>query len=131
MNVKSKQQRTSSAWTAPQRAVLIVLGVAILAIAAVRFALNPKYISTEPTSEPSPELIDQIDPNDAPWPALAALPTIGEQRARQIVAYREEFLRDHPGAIAFERLEDLEKVKGIGPATVQQLRPYLVFPSDP
>lgn len=76
----------------------------------------------------------KINPNTAEWWELDELPGIGEVKARAIVAYREEFraaaLAAHPRAEpppAFRKPEDLAEVKGIGPATVEKMRPMLTF----
>jgi len=60
-----------------------------------------------------------VDVNHAGWPELAQLPRIGETLARRIVESRE---RDGP----FRTYEDLRRVKGIGPRTVERLRMYLL-----
>jgi len=62
----------------------------------------------------------QVDINQADWPELTQLPGVGEMRARRIVESRR---RDGP----FRNCEDLQRVQGIGPKTVERLRPYLVF----
>jgi DNA uptake protein ComE-like DNA-binding protein len=76
----------------------------------------------------------KINPNTATWWELCELPGIGEVKARAIVAFREEFRaeakRENPRAApppAFEKPEDLDQVKGIGPATVEKMRPLLTF----
>ena len=70
----------------------------------------------------------RINPNTAPWYELTALPRIGETMARRIVAYREEQRSDsNPDAPVFRRAEDLANVHGIGPKTVERLRPYVKF----
>jgi competence protein ComEA len=59
-----------------------------------------------------------VDVNRADWPELAQLPGIGEGLARRIVESRDQdgdFI-DH---------EDLRRVRGIGPKTLEQIRPYL------
>jgi len=61
----------------------------------------------------------QIDVNRADWPELALMPNIGEQLARQIVADRQE-------KGAFRDLADLRRVRGIGPKTLETMRPYLL-----
>jgi len=76
-------------------------------------------------------LATRIDPNSADWPAWAALPLIGEKRAKEIVAFRESWLTEHPGEVPFEKLEDLMRIKGIGKATIATWEPYLVFPQTP
>jgi len=76
----------------------------------------------------------RINPNTATWWELCELPGIGEVKARAIVAFREEFRaearRENPRAAlppAFQTPEDLDQVKGIGPATVEKMRPLLSF----
>jgi competence protein ComEA len=73
------------------------------------------------------DLADRLDPNTATWRELAVLPAIGERRAKDIIAYREEFIARRGGRVAFAKPEDLLQIKGIGPAMVQTLRPYLTF----
>ena len=60
----------------------------------------------------------QIDLNVATADVLETLPGIGPSRARDIVAFRES----NGG---FSCVADLDKVKGIGPATMAQLRPLV------
>ena len=60
-----------------------------------------------------------VDVNSADWPELTLLPGVGETLARRIVDSRNQegpFL-DHG---------DLERVRGIGPKTVEKIRPYLL-----
>ncbi len=58
----------------------------------------------------------RIDLNKAPTQELERLPKIGPQTARRIVEYRAA----HG---PFRRLEDLTAVRGIGPKTLEDLRP--------
>ena len=60
-----------------------------------------------------------VDLNQADWPELANLPDVGETLARRIVESR-----DAQGP--FVDLDDLQRVKGIGPKTVDRLQPYLL-----
>jgi hypothetical protein len=121
--------RRPEVWTASQRAVLFG-GLAILVVyLCVRLLFNPAYVSDPQPERParSHELADRIDPNTADWQALAALPTIGEKRAKDIVEYRDGYVRDHPVERAFNRPEDLLRVKGVGRTMVESLTPYLTF----
>jgi competence protein ComEA len=61
----------------------------------------------------------KIDPNSADWPELALMPGIGEQLAKRIVADRQE---NGP----FRDADDLQRVRGIGPRTVERMKPYLL-----
>ena len=60
----------------------------------------------------------QLDLNTAEWPELVQLPGIGEVLARRIVDDRS---RHGP----FVDQEDLMRVRGIGPKTLDGVRPYL------
>jgi competence protein ComEA len=60
-----------------------------------------------------------VDINSAEWPELAELPDIGETLARRIVESRAAGGR-------FAEHEDLLRVRGIGPRTLDKLRPYLL-----
>jgi competence protein ComEA len=61
----------------------------------------------------------QVDVNAAEWPELAQLPDIGPTLAGRIVESRtnEGPYVDH---------DDLMRVKGIGPKTLEKIRPYLL-----
>jgi competence protein ComEA len=65
----------------------------------------------------------QIDVNRADWPELALMPQIGEQLAKRIVADRQE----HG---PFRDLDDLRRVRGIGPRTLEAMRPYVLPMAD-
>jgi len=74
-------------------------------------------------------LADRLDPNVATWQELAVLPQLGEKRAREIVAYRAQYRSDKRGNTPFTRAEDLLKIRGVGVALVETLRPHLMFPA--
>ncbi len=61
----------------------------------------------------------QVDINTATQSELESLPGIGPTKARAILEYR----RQHG---PFQSVDDLAKVKGIGPATVERLRPEVI-----
>ena len=69
--------------------------------------------STEEPRKPTPSTSapETPDINTADAETLATLPGIGEARARDIIGHRP-----------FGRLEELEAISGIGPATVKRLR---------
>jgi competence protein ComEA len=60
-----------------------------------------------------------VDINSADWAELAELPEIGETLARRIVESRA-------AAGRFADHDDLLRVRGIGPRTLEQMRPYLL-----
>jgi competence protein ComEA len=61
----------------------------------------------------------QLDINKAEWPEFAELPEVGETLARRIVDSR---LKDGE----FRELDDLRRVRGIGPRTLERIKPYLL-----
>lgn len=68
-------------------------------------------------------LDSRINPNTAPLGRLMQLPKIGAKKAQTIVEYRNGF----EGETAFENVEDLQKIKGIGPKTAETIGRWLVF----
>ncbi len=66
---------------------------------------------------------ETIDMNTADVYDLQRLPGIGEKRARDIVAYREE---NGP----FQTLDELTNVSGIGPVILENLREYVTTGSE-
>ena len=70
------------------------------------------------------ELDSRINPNKAPIPSLIRLPGIGISRATAIAAYREQF---SPKQQVFQNCNDLQKIKGIGHKTAQNICGYLKF----
>ena len=60
----------------------------------------------------------QVDVNQSSKSILAVLPGIGPHRAAAIIRYREQHGR-------FREPEDLLAVPGIGPATLERMRPFL------
>lgn len=78
---------------------------------------RPAPATPAPTSGAvSPEA--QVNLNTATLAELLMLPGIGETRAQAILAYRAE----HG---PFTRIEELQNVSGIGPATYEKLAPYI------
>jgi competence protein ComEA len=60
----------------------------------------------------------QIDINSAEWTELMQLPEIGEALAKRIIESRERNGQ-------FTSHDDLDRVPGIGPKTLEKIRPYL------
>jgi hypothetical protein len=119
-------------WSEPQRRVILLLLAVLLVILCARYACNSMYVS-DPQPDLPPrydQLADKIDPNTADWQTLAALPGIGERRARDIVEYRQRKrdLAHQPDLLVFQSERDLLYVRGVGAGIVDSMKPYLLFP---
>lgn len=73
------------------------------------------------------DLENRINPNDASVASLVRLPGIGIGRASAIVAYRNKFAEQGSDKPVFQNPSDLQKVKGIGPKTVEKISEWLKF----
>jgi competence ComEA-like helix-hairpin-helix protein len=73
----------------------------------------------------------RINPNEAPAASLMRLPQIGAARARAIVAHRDRAGTPAGRTPVFKKADDLQQIKGIGPAIVEDLRPWLRFDDSP
>jgi competence protein ComEA len=66
----------------------------------------------------------QVDVNRADWPELIQLPGVGLVLAERWIAERER-------GGEFQSLEDLSRIRGVGPRTLERIRPYLLpIPTD-
>jgi competence protein ComEA len=127
--------------TRQERLVLIfvvaalAVGAAVKAVRGRRAPAAPRPMEVEfDLAEPKPSLDaaalaaaaapEKINVNLADAEALCELPGVGPCYARRIVAYREE----HG---PFEKPEDLAAVRGIGPKTVEKLKPYVTCEPPP
>ena len=73
------------------------------------------------------KLNGRINPNTAPVCSLVRLPGIGIGRAEAIAAYRDSLKQQQRTTQAFQSCDDLQKIKGIGPKTVRNIRQWLKF----
>ncbi|MGE3851548.1 MAG: ComEA family DNA-binding protein [Planctomycetota bacterium] len=108
--------------TRTERWAAVVLGIVVTLIGATSASsstLSP--VTVEVAALPAPEPYHLVvDINSATWRRIALVPGLGEKRARSIV---EE--RDANGP--FVAIDDLaRRIRGIGPATVERLRQWLV-----
>ena len=117
-------------WTVRQRHGLLLILAGLIVAGAVIYWHNPVYVADPPPEQATPSaLADRVDPNTADADTLAVVPGLGRKRAAEIVAYRGRLMEQRPGLPAFAVAKDLENVRGIGPATVENVQRYLVFPT--
>jgi|GEM_PF-781271 len=60
-----------------------------------------------------------VDINRADWPEIIQLPGLGETLAQRVIAEREQ-------SGPYLSVDDLDRVDGIGPKTLESLRTYLL-----
>lgn len=85
---------------------------------------SAKFVVSKPV-EISQENIEQLSTNIvninlADKIQLMSLPFIGGVKAERIIQYREDFGK-------FESIEELMKVSGIGPKTLEKLKPFVII----
>jgi competence protein ComEA len=119
-------------WTRQQRKFLSILLLIIALYLVIDLIRDSRTVSSQLPQHGSlaSELVSQLDLNNVDADSLSAIPRLGQVKARAIVAYRQQFTAAHPGQRAFNQMDDLVQIKGIGPSTMQLLREY-TFISNP
>jgi len=103
-----------------QAAVAVILAVSLGAITVSLFVRGAHRGQLIEIDRADPQTVEfKVDLNRADWPELTLLPGIGETLARRIDQSRKE---DGP----FLDHNDLQRVHGIGPKTLDAVRPYLL-----
>jgi competence ComEA-like helix-hairpin-helix protein len=102
------------------RAVVTIL--VLINLASVFGFWRLRYQSQDKTLKGPLRFITDV--NSAPASELSLLPGIGYELANRIVENRET---DGP----FRSIEDLNRVHGIGPKTIAQIEPMIVFGLEP
>jgi competence protein ComEA len=91
-----------------------VLAMAAYYVRTSRWGAEPIELDRQPA-----RVLDyQIDLNSANWIQWSQLPGIGPVLAQRIVEEREQ---NGP----YESIDDLERVKGIGPKRLAEMRPFI------
>ena len=73
--------------------------------------------------QPARQYDFRFDINSASWVEWTQIEGIGEVTAQKIIAHR-----DANGP--FRKIDDLLRVKGIGPKTLEKMRPFLLEPNE-
>ncbi len=114
-DAQSEEETSLGLSSADRRFLLITCSVILVLITAnlIRMSwIGPPQLLLE-----RGELF-QVDINTAGWVEWMQLPDIGEVTARTIIADRES-------RGPFTSIDDVSRVRGIGPATMKKIRPFL------
>lgn len=111
-----------------ERARLETVGFAIAMMLSVLLAVCYAISNFRMENETGEVRLEgRINPNEAVAGSLVRLPGVGASLACEVINYRERFRVEDTGAAVFERAEDLQKVRGIGPKKVEQMKEWLRF----
>jgi len=111
-----------------ERRLIESVGFAVIACLCVAAGLAVAAAVTGAAADVSESAVAEgINPNEAPAASLVRLPGVGPTRAQMIVAYRQGRADSDAETAVFRRPEDLTAIKGIGPVTVEEIRPWLQF----
>ncbi|MGC8639789.1 MAG: ComEA family DNA-binding protein [Isosphaeraceae bacterium] len=110
------RSRVTFRWTWSAGIRVMLAAAVLLAGVALRSTISRRGIDSATTFNRAPDLV--LDPNTAPASVLEALPHLGPSLVKRLIAERE--------VRPFESTEDLcRRVRGLGPATMARLGPYL------
>jgi competence protein ComEA len=93
-----------------------LLAIPLFVVVIAMHSWRSRHVAPE-SSTPG-DTVFLVNINKASWPEIAALPGIGAIRAQQIVEWRET---NGP----FSGPDDLERISGIGEATLQLIDPHI------
>lgn len=117
-----RRDDTSGSDRLPMVAAGIILLVASCATLGVSLGSGARVLDDRATPAPLPALV--IDLNSATVGELTLLPMIGPARAEAIV-------RDRVERGPFAQADDLQRVRGIGPAITERVRPFVTVGARP
>jgi DNA uptake protein ComE-like DNA-binding protein len=110
------------------QSLAFLVGTGLCLALALGFAVGTLRRGEAAAARPAPE---RINPNEAPVASLMRLPQIGAARARAIVICRQSVRGPAGRQPAFRTADDLQQIRGIGPAIVEDVRPWLRFEDEP
>jgi competence protein ComEA len=125
--MRDSAERPSNPWLRPrEQASVAVLAASALALLAAAWWRHGGRNGDMVDIDRAPPLFAkfQVDVNRADWPELIQLPGVGQVLAERWIAERER-------GGEFRTVEDLSRVRGLGPRTLERIRPYLLpIPND-
>jgi len=120
-NGENPKRRQPLLRRAEQACAGCVLFISLLAIAISIFIQHHRGSGLIDLEDPHErdEIEFQVDLNTAEAAELRLLPGVGEKIAQRIIDSRTKDGR-------FQSVDDLQRVRGIGPKTLERIKPYLL-----
>lgn len=122
MEGDSRQPSADRDWTRGPAKYAALAVLVLLALGGLVWSLTAR----RPLDENTPAAAlpaRKVNVNTADAAELQLLPGIGPALAKRFVTER--------GRQPFENLEDLQRVKGVGPRTSQDIAPFITFDAPP
>lgn len=117
----------------PRRAYHLTIAVVLVTVIAIDCAIIAyRLLQSTPIDISNEHVRDyplRLDPDVASADALAAIPGLSTRQARGIVAYREHHQEQDNNGRCYQTLADLDRVKWIGPKTLEKIAGYVHFPA--
>ena len=131
MTDQPSNSQLETTWPAVPVMPTAMILVALALVSSGVFRRSIAATESTYTGQTWASVLKTIDPNHAPWWELSLLPRIGPTLAHAIVQHRDTAVIDRESdQRVFAQPGDLARVHGIGPRTVERLRPYLRFDQD-
>lgn len=108
-----------SDWAAQQQRAILRQKLVAAIIAAMVTASVFGIPAMRAGDDVTPITAEHINPNTATAASLMRLPGIGKVRAMDIIKMRP-----------YQSAADLDRVRGIGPKTIEKIAPYLSFDNE-
>jgi DNA uptake protein ComE-like DNA-binding protein len=123
--------RFDFSWAQPDQVsllILLLMGSTLLAIAAARGWVDTSELARFDSSRVE-AASQKVDPNTASLASFRRLPDVGPLTSAAFIEYRQAASRQPQSRPLFLTPADLDSVPYLGPLTIEQFAPYLVFPS--
>lgn len=128
MPARSNPTPATMAPSIPGRTIDAYVAVAIIAMGMAVAALSTDRTPTPDANDARRSvLVTKINPNTASAAELGVLPGVGDVLAARIVVLRADRQDGEQAEPVFQCAEDLRSVRGIGPKSIEKLRPFLGF----
>lgn len=111
---------TTDVWPLPAQVALAVVSGVVVILLGLHGYQSSRWATRPAELRPGAAAAYRIDLNRADRAELLQLPGVGEGLAARITQYRREYG-------PFQQVNDLARVPGVGPSTLDRLRPWVTI----